>query len=111
MKKTIYILIAIIIVIILAGVFKFDILSNFSGYDVDGNKIENQKKIIKTEVKDFDSCVKAGGEVYPEYSNECLYQGDMVFTKENQNPKVKTFKACQEKGGKVEKIDNDQSVL
>jgi len=108
MKKIIYILIAIVVVVALAGIFKFDILSNFSGYDVDGNKIENQKKNQTTEVKDFDSCVKAGGEVDPEYPNECLYQGDMVFTKENQNPDVKTFKACQEKGGEVEEIDDDQ---
>jgi len=37
MKKIIYILIMIVVTVALSRVFKFDILSNFFGYDVGGN--------------------------------------------------------------------------
>ena len=47
MKKTIkWILISvagIIIIVIIAGIYKFNYLANQSGYDVDGNKIEIKK--------------------------------------------------------------------
>ena len=34
---------AIIILVIIAGIYKFNYLANQLGYDVDGNKIENKK--------------------------------------------------------------------
>jgi len=36
----------IIIFIIIAGIYKFNYLSNHEGYDVDGNKIETSQRTI-----------------------------------------------------------------
>ncbi len=108
MKKIIYILIAIVIVLVLAGIFKFDILPNFSGYDVDGNKITNTDKKI---VKNFDDCVKAGGEVDEKYPNECLYQGDMVFVKKENKKKNNLEERLKKIGGVIEKNEQGQDEL
>lgn len=47
MKKTIstmgIIIISLILIISLAGMYKFNYLANQPGYNVDGNKIENSK--------------------------------------------------------------------
>ena len=44
MKKIFYLILGILILIILAGIFKFNILSNLNGYDVDGNRVEVGQK-------------------------------------------------------------------
>jgi hypothetical protein len=40
MKKIILLLISIVVIIALAGIYKFNYLSSQPGYDVDGNKIK-----------------------------------------------------------------------
>ena len=47
MKKWLIILSALPILVILAGIFKFDILSHLSSYDIDGNKkVENKTEKV-----------------------------------------------------------------
>ena len=40
MKKILILLISIIVIIVLAGTYKFNYLASQPGYDVDGNKID-----------------------------------------------------------------------
>ena len=92
--------------------------------DFDGpGKVRIMKTGGNINVKDFDSCVKAGGEVR---GDDCVYQGDMVFsrglgkfyppaitTNDNNKPTVETkatmqmdihvkdFDSCVKAGGEV----------
>ncbi len=45
LKITIIIFITVVAIIALAGMYKFNYLASKPGYDVDGNKIENTKKM------------------------------------------------------------------
>jgi hypothetical protein len=56
----------IIILIILAEVYKFNYLANQEGYNVDGNKIE---------VRSFSECVEAGNPIMESYPRQCRANG------------------------------------
>ncbi len=74
-KITLITLTLILLIIALAGMYKFNYLASKDGYGVDGSRIS---------VTDFDSCERAGGMILESYPRQCAWT-DMVFiNKEEQ---------------------------
>jgi hypothetical protein len=73
MKKSIkWIVISLIIIVVLivfAGMYKFNYLANQKGYDVDGNKIKNEEKITEKNIKP---------EAELELEAKFTYQGNLI---------------------------------
>ena len=65
-KKIIFIILAVLIAILfliaLAGMYKFNYLASKEGYDIDGNKVE---------IVDFETCKKAGYSILESYPAQC----------------------------------------